>query len=527
MRFTDPLFLFFFLPVACFLFYFAARKYGQTAALAVLFVASLMFYGQWGGRNFAILTCSFTVNYVIARCLIAAPDRLGRYRLALHLAGQVVNFGALFWFKYRIGLFQILTVATTGTQTYSLLDLAIPIGISFYTFQQAIFLLDTYYRRPEVVAYLGPMTGAKETLTGYLRYAVFVLFFPHLIIGPIIYLEEFEPQVSRRGFGKLLRRNLEVGLVLIVIGLFKKAVLADHLAFTVDPVFSAADAHAPIAALSAWLGALAYVAQLYFDFSGYSDIALGCARLFGIRYPVNFYSPLKAASISDFYRRWHITLTRAISRFLFTPLSLAGARFGIKHGLSPKPSTAVRLWIPLLVNFEVIALWHGAKLTFVVFGLFHGTWYVAETIVRTSKAWKCWVKRSLPRRRLILGRSLFTLLMLFSFALFRSSSLSSFGYLVENMFTGSITSVAVLSSLNSSLKWVAAAYVVIWFLPNSVEFLRRQNPGILTHSYRADLPPWLRQAWRPNWSWAVVLGAMFLMAIYFAAGQIPFLYQGF
>jgi D-alanyl-lipoteichoic acid acyltransferase DltB (MBOAT superfamily) len=522
MLFTDLPFLFLLFPLACVLFYTLTPRYGVSFGLGLLLVVSLLFYAGWGAYYFVLLVCSITANFVAAYFLLTTPDSR-RHRRAFLWLGLAYNFGMLFWFKYR--LFVVSAFLGQSTQGFSIVDITIPIGISFYTFQQAIFLVDAYYRDRSLVTYLGEMRGLRATFRAYVHHAFFVSFFPHLLIGPIVYLKEFQPQVQSRAFGKFRLRNLEVGLTLIALGLFKKTVLADNLAPLTDVGFRAADAHALLSVTVAWTSALAYYAQLYFDFSGYSDIALGTARVLGIRFPINFFSPLKAVGIMDFYRRWHMTLTRAIARFFYIPLSLVGARTAQKWKLPKMPARLIAQWLPLLLNFEAIALWHGARATFVLFGLIIGIWYVAESELRRTRAWKAWCGRTTDRVRAVLGRAVFFLPIMVNFALFRSSSISSFFYLIRSMFSADLESAHWSDLLN--MKRLVIAYAVIWLLPNSIEFLRLFRPGILTYQNRNYGWKPLLFAWRPNWQWATVIGILALVALYFAGRQSPFLYMGF
>src|SRR6267142_534167 len=260
MLFTDPVFLFLLLPLACALFYWVTPRFGSSAGCALLLAISLLFFWTWGTRYLVLLALSFTANFIAACAILSLPDaRAGFRRAALYL-GQFYNFGTLIWFKYR---FFLLSFSDTD-HSYSLIDAAIPIGISFYTFQQAIFLSDAYHRQKNAVAYMGDMRTIWGKLRGYLRHAFFVSFFPHLVMGPIVYLKEFQPQVESRYFGRAKRVNLEAGIALIIMGLFKKMVIADHLRPLSDDVFGTrgvAQFPMPMPTAVAWLGIFAYYAQ--------------------------------------------------------------------------------------------------------------------------------------------------------------------------------------------------------------------------------------------------------------------------
>lgn len=521
MLFTDPVFLFLLLPLACGIFYLLTPRFGPSAGCAWLLIVSLLFYWTWGNFYLAVLTASFTANFAAACILLVTPgDQSSTRRAALWL-GQLYNFGTLIWFKYRF----LALLLSGGDQHFSLINVAIPIGISFYTFQQAILLVDAYHRDPSVAAYLGDMRTLWGKFRGYLRHAFFVSFFPHLVIGPIVYLSEFQPQVQSPEFGRAKRVDLEVGAALIIMGLFKKMVIADHLAPIADGLFGT-DPHlslgGQIPMAVAWLGTLAYYLQLYFDFSGYSDLALGSARMLGIRFPINFYSPLKAVGIIDHYRRWHITLTRVIARFVYTPLSLTVARFATGLGWRGVPAKLVAIWVPLLINFEVIALWHGARLTFVGFGLIHGVWYVAETTARSSGAFKAWCRTVSGTTRGVLGRVLFLSLMPLTLALFRSASFSDYLFVLKSLFSFD----AGLPQFKETTLLLAAC-AIAGLLPNSMQLLARYRPGITTYSNKPYTATWLRLRWRPDWTWTIPLAGMLMVCIYYMARQPPFLYLDF
>ena len=351
-------------------------------------------------------------------------------------------------------------------------------------------------------------------------------FFPQLIIGPITYLSEFNPQIQSKRFLRLNPIDLAVGLTFISIGMFKKVVLADNLAPTVDVVFSAANVGAEIHPVQAWIGALAYMAQLYFDFSGYSDMALGLARMFGLRYPINFFSPFKANGIIDYYRRWHMTLTRVIARFLYTPLSVAGTRYSMFNRLAPIPAHLLSLWLPMLVNFQIIGLWHGALWTFSVFGLMHGFWYALETEVRASKWYKSVRKTTSPLVIGFIERSVFFLPLCLSLAMFRSESVAGGFHLFGQMFGASFDAPSAFN-MREPIVTLAVAFSIIYLCPNSVELMRRYRPAIMTYDNKSYGPAFLRELWRPGWIQAAAISGLVLASLYYVSRQPPFLYQGF
>ncbi|MEQ1866922.1 MAG: MBOAT family protein [Micropepsaceae bacterium] len=522
MLFTEPFFLLFFLPVTLVLFYGCVRLFGREAGLWVLFATSCVFYANWGIGYFALMMAGTALNFVICYGLISWSDRPARFRiLAL---GQIYNFGTLLYFKY----FAYLAVFSDLDSHAKLQAAAIPIGISFYTFQQAVLLVDAYARSPVVTTYFS-IAGRPPALSvaTFARYGAFHCFFPQLVIGPIAYLSEVGPQFLRTAFGRFRRTDFEVGLSLIAIGLFKKVVVADNLGLLADPVFNAAAAGDAATQAQAWVGTLAYFAQLYFDFSGYSDIAIGIARLFGVRLPMNFDSPLRATGIVDFYRRWHITLTRVISRFLFTPLSLWGTRTAMAAGLRGSHFKFLAAWLPFLVNFEVIALWHGALPTFVLFGIIHGTWYVAEIEARATKTWRSFKAKTSEKTRRVLGQAFTFLPLMLTFALFRSETIGAFTTILEALFVGGNLGVLGVRAGLEDWALLTGAFAVIVLLPNSNELLRRYRPGIRTWENVDTTAHWFRFVWRPNPIWTFFIVTLIVVTLFQLNRDRPFIYLGF
>jgi D-alanyl-lipoteichoic acid acyltransferase DltB (MBOAT superfamily) len=522
MLFTDPAYLFLFLPLSVALFALMIRRQGRTAALGCLFLLSCFFYSRWGYDYLAILIVSILVNWTCAHILLTLSDDAARYRKGVLYLGQTLNFGALIWFKYAFSIAHLLP----GTGSVSTAALAIPVGISFYTFQQAVFLVDAYHRDVDAIQYLGQTHGLKGKARGFLRYCALICFFPHLVIGPILYLKEFAPQVANRGFGRITRQNLELGLFILAAGLFKKVVIADNLAPIVDPAFALAAQGKDMNLVTAWSGVLSYYGQLYFDFSGYSDMAIGSARLFGIILPINFDSPLKAVGIIDFYKRWHITLTRVIARFLYTPISLWGARTSMDAGAVKRH--LLTIWLPLFVNFQIIALWHGATSTFLLFGVIHGLWYILETEIRGMAWWKRWRKQSSDPLRAMLGRLIFFVPMVACFALFRANNIDTWLHILEAMFGlhGSpLRGIRYADWTNLAIALGGLAFAL--FLPNLYEMSRSHNPGIITFKNPSYTLKLAQLRWEPNALWGLLMVAGVVTSLYYIGRLPPFLYLNF
>lgn len=344
MLFNSYIFILLFLPVT-FAGYHILRKFcAYEASIKFLVFASVFFYGWWNYRYVILIIISIILNFFIG---LAISRRTDSTRKSLLIFGIALNLAALGYFKY-FNFFVENWNTLTGAEA-PLFAIALPLAISFFTFQQIAYLCDVY-------------TGnAKEYR--FIHYCLFVTFFPQLIAGPIVHHREMLPQFLRTvSFEKFLP-TVAMGLTIFSIGLIKKSVFADGIAAYSTPLFDAALAGATISFFEGWFAALSYTLQLYFDFSGYSDMAIGAALLFGIRLPLNFNSPYKSLNIIEFWRRWHITLSRFLRDYLYIPIG--GNRGG-----------ANRRYANLLTTMLLGGLWHGAGWTFVAWGLLHGFYLI-------------------------------------------------------------------------------------------------------------------------------------------------------
>ena len=322
-----------------------AHYSGRRAFIWILFIASLLFYGWWYPPYLLILLTSIVVNFRLGQLL----ERSERQRQILLFLGLAFNLGLLGYYKYAD--FLITNVFSLVNVNLTVIAIILPIGISFFTFQQIAYLMDVY-------------RGIKGRYT-FSEYGLFVSFFPQLIAGPIVHHREMMPQFSTLATANISLR-ISIGLSLIVFGLFKKVVLADTIAEFSSPVFEMADAGIQITLLPAWIAAVGFSLQIYFDFSGYTDIAIGLGALFGIKLPINFFSPYKACSIIDFWQRWHISLSRFLKDYLYIPL---GGNRRLKYA-------------NILVTMLLGGLWHGAAWTFVLWGGLHGCLIIINHVWR-------------------------------------------------------------------------------------------------------------------------------------------------
>ena len=391
MLFNSPIFILFFLPISVLVYYLINRQGLERVSKLWLVLASLFFYGYWNPAYLGLIGISILFNFGAGQFL-----RNGiKFRKAALSLGVMFNLGLLGYFKYAD--FFIANVNMVLSTEISALNIVLPLAISFFTFQQVAYLVDTY-------------RGSCEE-HDFLSYCLFVTFFPQLIAGPIVHHKEMMPQFSqtkKRGFNG---NNFAVGILIFSIGLFKKVVLADSLSQYADPVFNASLTE-NIEFLPAWLASFAYTFQLYFDFSGYCDMAIGAALLFNIHLPDNFNSPYKALNIQDFWRRWHMTLSRWFRDYVY--INLGGNRIS-------ELITLRNVFLTALVS----GLWHGAGWTFVLWGAAHGSAMVVHRLYSISSPWK------LPRW---LAWALTFLFVNFAWVLFRAESVTSAMNIYQGMF---------------------------------------------------------------------------------------------
>ncbi len=491
MLFSSYIFLFAFLPITLGGFCLLARFLGPKPAKAWLTLASLVFYGWWNPIYVILILVSMFFNYWIGRRIGVARRAGGRAGLWLFW-GVAIDLLLLGYYKYA-NFFVHNVNGLLGTD-WMIGRIILPLGISFFTFTQIAYLVDA--RRGVVCEY------------DLMDFLLFITFFPHLIAGPIIHHSEMMPQFAEPKTYRFDWNNLAVGLGLFALGLFKKVVIADSLSGHVAKVFDAAAAGTAMGAHDAWAGALSYTFQIYFDFSGYSDMAIALARMFGIILPLNFNSPYKAVNISDFWRRWHITLSRFLRDYLYIPLG------GNRHG-------QVRRYLNLIITMLLGGLWHGAAWTFVLWGAVHGVGLAVNHLWRAV-----WGERGsrLPGGSGVwVGRGITFFLVVLGWVLFRATSFPAAWHLFEAMFGfGSPVAGAPFLLKTKTWVWLAGLLAACWLLPNTAEMMAEQQPyqGIVKPRY-----PWLGWTMRPAWAWAcgLLLGASILSLS--RAGE--FLYYNF
>lgn len=485
MVFSAWPFLLVFLPIALIGFVSIPARW-RTARKLWLCAASLVFYAYWRVEYVPLLFFSIGLNYGVAEWLTRCESaRRARVILA---AGVAANLLLLGYFKYTNFILEFLHMA--ASRQFARFDIILPLAISFFTFTQISYLVDVYRDR--------------NLHYGWLDYTLFVVFFPHLIAGPIVRHWEIIPQYASRDL-RPRRTDWGVGLALFLFGLYKKRLLADPISVYANNVYGAAEAGQLVSCFDAWLGTTAFALQIYFDFSGYSDMAIGLARMFGIRFPNNFDSPYRAASIIEFWQRWHITLTRFLREYLYYPLG------GNRRG-------PVRQAINIMITMLLSGLWHGAGWNFIVWGGLHGCYLLVAhewRRFRESRGWKLdhWSYRGACV-------ALTFLAVLLAWVFFRAPSMPVAANVLSAMaaFDG-FTLPAEASGLALTLALLALAF----FLPNVQRLLAEYEP-VLEH---ISAPTFLRLKLNAFTGVALAICFFAVIRIHFYAPTSPFLYFNF
>ncbi len=522
MLFNSHAFIFLFLPVTFAVFYVVARR-SHALAAGWLTAASLFFYGWWNPVYVGLLLGSIVFNYVlgmrIGKARAAGNLPQARRMLGIAVTGDLALLG-----YYKYANFFLANVGGLLGTSFPHADIILPLGISFFTFTQIAFLVDTWQ--------------GKVQEYRFVHYCLFVTYFPHLIAGPILHHAEMMPQFGRRKTYLFDYRNMSAGLTIFLMGLFKKTFLADKMSTYVGPVFSASADGVTLTFVDAWFGALAYTLQLYFDFSGYSDMAIGLSKMIGVRLPLNFHSPYKAVNIIEFWRRWHMTLSRFLRDYLY--FSLGGNRSG-----------KLRRYVNLIVTMLLGGLWHGAAWTFVIWGGLHGMYLVI------NHAWRA-LRRRLGHdlmRSSLAGRvaaGLITFLAaVVAWVFFRAENLHSALEILRAMSgaNGVVLPFGWEQKLGAAATWLTAHGVVfrntatfsgggqinwtlillavVWLAPNTQQIMRRARPALAVGTHGVEYPGTHWWLWRMNAGWVAVTVVIGTLAILRISGVSEFIYFQF
>lgn len=513
MLFNSLSFLLAFLPVTVIGYFFLAKRNNVFAA-GWLAAASLFFYGWWDARYIPLLLSSIAVNYECAYRIRESSQQSKKKRwLIVSVAANLMLLG-----YYKYANFFLLTAGAISGTPFQALDIVLPIGISFFTFTQIAFLVDTYQGK------------VKEYR--FIHYVLFVTYFPHLIAGPVLHHKEMMPQFADDKNYRPSSANFAVGFTIFCIGLAKKVLIADNLAPYANDVFNSPEAPS---LFIAWGGVLAYTFQLYFDFSGYSDMAIGLSRLFGVRLPLNFNSPYKALNISEFWRRWHMTLSRFLRDYLY--IVLGGNRLG-----------PTRRNVNLMITMVLGGLWHGAGWNFAIWGGLHGMYLVINhawieladrmRIPRATRVWR-WVATTIT-----------FLAVSIAWVFFRATDFATaieiihgmsggFGIALPDVIGARLGALRLFAESNGmtfyqgggarfveTWGWVAGGAAVAFFLPNTQQIVRRFDPAL---DFRAAIDEGRTQnlVWFPSPQWAIAIGLLMVAGLLSLNRPSEFLYFQF
>ncbi len=514
MLFHSQIFICFFLPVTligCFIM----ESFGtRRLVMGWLLAASMLFYGWWNLRYLMLLLGSILFNYSLG-FLLGDPRQPPRRRRAGLWVGITGNLAVLAFFKYAN--FFIANVNAAFSLSLPLQRIVLPLAISFFTFQQIGYLVDCAAGR----------AGERDLL----RYSLFVSFFPQLIAGPIVRYGEVAPQMARAETYRFRWANLAAGLTMFAFGLVKKVVMADSLAGYADLAFNAAAAGHALTWLEAWFGVLAYTLQLYFDFSGYSDMALGAARMVGLQLPINFNSPYQASSIIEFWQRWHMTLSRFFRDYLFLPL---GRRL---HG-------SVSRYLNVMIVMLLVGLWHGASWAFVFWGALHGGYLVVNYLWRVRRPPLDTGGGISPSR--LAARAATFLAVVIGWVFFRAPTWSAAMIVLKGLWGGAgvalpQTYAPVMGPLGRwfaaaggqfgllpafsgmrEFAWILGLLLVVWICPNTQEVIRLLPARSVPSSASSREGKRRPIRWAPAVPWTTVAGGLMvaLLILVLAAAHL-------
>ncbi len=514
MIFSSYIFVLAFLPVTVLGYWMLQRTRGLEWAMAWLTGCSLFYYGWWNPIYLLLIGALMLVNYGLG---LGIHQRKFAPRL-LMIVGVTFNLVVLGYFKYMD--FFISTINGVADTNYHLLHIILPLGISFFTFQKIAFLIDSYHRKIEHYSFL--------------HYCLFVTFFPQLIAGPIVHYRQLMPEFLRVRTNGLTFRHLAVGLSIFAFGLFKKTGIADNVSAPVAPVFNAAAQGLSVSFFEAWGGLLAYTAQLYFDFSGYSDMAIGLALLFGVRLPLNFFSPYKSRNFIEFWQRWHITLSSFLRDYLY--FTLGGNRRG-------KFNRYRNLFLTMLIG----GLWHGAAWTFVFWGALHGAYLMI------CHGWNALVDgyKNCPRFGVFMKPIAYVITFLsivVSMVFFRADDMSAAWVMLKGLV--GLHGVFIAPGEQSFFYWLTKlglpvqyspyairfvdkdvlhhlllAYGIIWLMPNVAQMFAAQHTVVSGSELVREYPS--RIQWSASVRWGLLVAGLLLVSLMSMNKVSEFLYFRF
>lgn len=489
MLFNSYIFIFIFLPATVAGYYLFGNRMNGKLTLSWLVFTSLIFYSWWNPIFILLLIGSILFNYYIGYSILNNYRGKGKCFL---IFGITTNLLIIAYFKYS--LFIVNNLQSIIQIPYDFSNIILPLGISFFTFQQIAYLVDCYQNKT-----------CKHDIQ---QYILFVSFFPQLIAGPIVQQKEMLPQFRDKIQG-LASENLVKGITVFTIGLFKKVIIADSLALIANPVFSMASQGISPVFIEAWIACLAFTFQLYFDFSGYSDMAIGLGNIFGIKLPQNFNSPYKASNMIDFWKRWHITLSRFLKNYLYIPLG--GNR-----------KSQPRTYLNIFMTMGLGGLWHGAGWMFIVWGVMHSFYVLLNHL---------WIKYKIAFHLNLSSNLIWhkiSVLITFvavsiSWVIFRADSMSSASVILRALIFPDFSKLPDLSVLSKIL----VCFLLVWAFPNTQQFTGKFQTTVGVVKNFKQNNSFKQLLWNPSLSWAFVLGLLMGINIIFLLQESEFLYFQF
>lgn len=506
-------FIYAFLPLTLVLYYFTGKYQNGKFSVYFLAIASMIFYIMWSMEFFVLLITSVIFNFFSGRALFYKRSKV------ILTISIVLNLGVLGYFKYAN--FFIDNINRSVGSDLNFINIILPLGISFFTFTQISFLFESYRHKTE-----------EKNL---IRYILFVTFFPQISAGPIVYHSEMSAQYKDESNLNLKMDNLSIGMVIFALGLFKKTVLADNLGFIADPIFNSGtnviaggfSKDISIDLINSWKASLAYTFQLYFDFSGYTDMSLGIAHALGIKLPHNFYSPYKAKSIVEFWKRWHMTLSRFFRDYVFLPVSYSLSR-KLKYGSLLGSDMSIYV-VGILVTWSLTGLWHGAGWTFIAWGVFHAIYLIINRIVKKPKR-KFFKYIGVSEKGTFFN--VFYIIITFlavhiAWVYFRSPDFFTANYFIRGMsgFNGFMNSSTDLQGF----RLIIFASAIAFFMPNSLEFLSDYKIGIATYGKTPDTPTFNILRFKFSYSFSFYIAVILIISMIFvhSVQKMGFLYNDF
>lgn len=501
MLFNSYLFILLFLPITFIGFIFFQKYESRILSCSWIVFTSLVFYGWFNPKYIMLILISILFNYILAYTL-RVPSKHNRNLLKVGIIGNLLT---LAYFKYTN--FFITNINELTGSSFSTLSIILPIGLSFFTFEQIAYIVDVYQ--------------CKVKKYSFLDYCYFVTFFPRLIAGPIIRHSEVLSQIEKSNIHKIQYKNICIGLSIFIVGLFKKAIIADNLVTIADSVFDTT--HNTIPMINAWLGALAYTGQIYFDFSGYSDMAIGLARLFNITLPLNFNSPYKSTSIIGFWRNWNISLSRFLRDYLYIPLggNLKGTLYHYRN-----------LFITMLLG----GLWHGASWTFVIWGGLHGTYLLINHFWRHQHIASI-LEEQVPHTLKLLSWLITFFFVVIAWVFFRATTFSNAYDILNSMF--SLNSLSLKNIPMTPWLEVLGSLFIAFTMPNVHQVFHKIKPSLDGEyiinksnnilSAKSNIGKKLQSilTWNSTYIWSLSLAFLFTVAIIFMTHTHIFIYYDF